>query len=247
MWERHPAGREREGQSDSYPHLYLPHTFYLTVKRQPGKNSLHTLHLQYRQAASLSCYLKSLKTNLLQTTSKETSCTSLTHPPPNAQLPSSTVICEGRVHFPAENVALVCVLSWLAPEALDRPWLFVDITLRTWMYKNICLSLRPFQCEPWGFLRSQTELNRGFECEGWRTYLINLPNVPSPCRSPGDRRSDFHFSQNTGLLRTSYHMGFERIDLKVIINWTVRCSCTIYMIFQLWDGWLSLKLTYLGG
>lgn len=176
-------------------------------------------------------------------TPKERSCTPLTCPPPKAQPPSSTVMCESRVHFPVENgSAWVCVPSWSAPAALASSWLVVDVKLRPWMYENIGWSLQSFKCEPRGFLRHRLSWNVGFECEGWRTSLLNLPSVPCPLTAEAlGTGSCFHFSQNMGLPRTSCHMGFERSDLKVVLNESYkRCSCTIYMIFQT-RGWVTFS------
>ena len=114
------------------------------------------------------------------------------------QLQNSTAICKCGVYFSMsnmENMTFVCLHSCSTPEMLNILRLFVDIKLRFWTCKNICLKLPSLKCEPWYFLRSQTE----FESWFWVCRLENLFDKSTKCtfflgyRSPWDRQNCFSF------------------------------------------------------
>lgn len=142
------------------------------------------------------------------------------------QLQNSTAICKCGVYFSVsnmDNVTFVCLHSCSTPEMLHILWLFVDIKLRFRTYKNICLKLPSLNVNLGTVLRSQAE----FESWFWVCRLENLFDKSTKCayflgyRSPWDRQTVFHFYWNMGLLRTLYHMGFQRSYLKIIMLWTL--------------------------
>lgn len=130
-----------------------------------------------------------------------TQCYGGAGPKASCQLDStvdSTVMCTRVVSFCISNMKRV--RSWSIPEMLDSLRLFVDIKLRFWTYKNICLKLQSFRCESCDFLRSQTKFkSRVCVCGRENVFDKSTKCTSSVDRgSPRDRRNCFSFLPEYG-------------------------------------------------